>query len=453
MNVILIILDSLRRDHLGCYGNNWIKTPNLDRFSGTSATFEMAYPESLPTIPIRRSIHTGIRTFPFRDYKIPKGGHVKIYGWQPIPDGQVTLAEILRHEGYRTAFITDVYHQFKPGMNFHRGFDEWRWIRGQEGDAYNSNPVLDLEPYTSEAGMCNKKILSRYLSNTSGRREERDYFGPRVFSEAERWIRENHDVDRFFLCIDSFDPHEPWDPPEKYVDLYDPGYTGKNVIAPMYRDWQDYLSEDELKHMKALYAAEVTMVDHWFGKFMHALEETEYSKNTLVAVISDHGHQLGEHGTTGKLPRGLYPELMDIPLIISEPGGEGRGKRVPGMVYNHDLFPTVLSYLDIAAPNEPDGIDLRPMISGEDTCPRDFVTSGYNDFFWIRDSGHTLIHNSRGMGDRLYDLKRDPNQAKDISEDKPHEVMRLKSLLLDDAGGPLPDYNDMVKAAKKDWTM
>jgi arylsulfatase A-like enzyme len=398
-------------------------------------------------------MHTGMRTFPFRNYKIPKGGHVKIYGWQPIPDNQITLAETLRHEGFRTAFITDVYHQFKPGMNFHRGFDEWRWIRGQEGDAYNSSLVFDLKPHTTRSGMCNKNILRRYLANTSKRRSEEDYFAPRVFSEAERWIRENSGADRFFLCIDSFDPHEPWDPPQKYVDLYDPDYSGQSVITPMYRNWQDYLSEEELGHMRALYAAEVTMVDHWFGEFMRSLEETVASKEILLAVISDHGHQLGEHGATGKLPRGLYPELMDIPLMISGPDGEGRGKRVTDMVYNHDLFPTIISYLDLEAPSQPDGMNLRPLICGEKIGTRPYVTSGFNDFFWIRDSRYALIHNSRGKGDKLYDLKKDPNQDSDISKEEPQEVERLKSLLLEDAGHPLPNYTEMIKSAKRDWTM
>jgi arylsulfatase A-like enzyme len=338
-------------------------------------------------------------------------------------------------------------------MNFHRGFDEWRWIRGQEGDAYNSEPFLDLEPYTSRSGKCNRSVLRRYLSNTSGRQAEEDYFGPRVFSEAERWIRDNRNADSFFLCVDSFDPHEPWDPPQEYVDLYDPGYSGKRVIAPMYRDWQEYLNEEELQHMKALYAAEITMVDRWFGRFMRAMDETDVRGDTLVAVISDHGHQMGEHGPTGKLPRGLYPELMDIPLMVSDPLGEGQGRRIPGFVYNHDLFPTVLSYLDLEAPMRPDGIDLRPLMREENSSLRSHVTSGFNDFFWIRDSDYALIHSSRGAGDSLFNLKQDPGQETDISEEEPDEIARLTNLLLEDAAGSLPNYIEMIKAAKQDWAM
>ena len=95
MNVILVIIDSLRRDHLGVYGNDWIKTPNLDALAKESLRFDRSSPESLPTILARRAIHTGIRTFPFRDWQKWYDEDVSLWGWQPIPRGQVTLAEIL----------------------------------------------------------------------------------------------------------------------------------------------------------------------------------------------------------------------------------------------------------------------------------------------------------------------------------------------------------------------
>ncbi|UCG64742.1 MAG: sulfatase-like hydrolase/transferase, partial [Deltaproteobacteria bacterium] len=140
MNVILIVLDSLRADHVGCYGNTWIKTPNLDAFAEESALFERCFPESLPTVPARRAIVTGNRLFPFREWQPDprKGKAFAVPGWEPLRDTDTTLSEILLEAGYRTAFITDTFHVFKPSMNFHRGFDEWRWVRGQEGDPYSS---------------------------------------------------------------------------------------------------------------------------------------------------------------------------------------------------------------------------------------------------------------------------------------------------------------------------
>src|SRR5918995_3880794 len=94
-NVVLIIMDSLRKDHVGAYGNDWIQTPNLDALAEESLLFSRAYPESLPTICARRAIHTGLRTWPFRNWRRYKGIDVGLQGWQPIPNDQVTLADMM----------------------------------------------------------------------------------------------------------------------------------------------------------------------------------------------------------------------------------------------------------------------------------------------------------------------------------------------------------------------
>src|SRR3712207_2559860 len=135
MNVVVVILDSLRKDHIGAYGNPWIKTPNLDALARESLRFSRAYPESLPTICARRAIHTGKRSFPFKD-RPSEQANAPSYGWLPIPPDQPTLAETLEAAGYQTMLVTDTYHQFRPPMDFNRGFKAYRWIRGQENDPY-----------------------------------------------------------------------------------------------------------------------------------------------------------------------------------------------------------------------------------------------------------------------------------------------------------------------------
>ena len=128
MNVILVILDSLRRDHVGAYGNDQMSRPTLDALAMEGLRFSRAHPEAMPTIPARRAIHTGFRTWPTR---------APAYGWKPIPEEQPTLAEILKGQGYRTLLITDTYHEFvPPSTNFDRGFDVFRTIRGQAKDRY-----------------------------------------------------------------------------------------------------------------------------------------------------------------------------------------------------------------------------------------------------------------------------------------------------------------------------
>src|SRR5215204_6924488 len=109
-NVVVVIIDSLRRDHVGAYGNDWIKTPNLDALAKESLLFTRSYPESIPTIPARRAIHTGVRTWPFRDWHPVSDDGFKPYGWAPVPEDQVVLAEVLSAEGINTNIVTDNLH-------------------------------------------------------------------------------------------------------------------------------------------------------------------------------------------------------------------------------------------------------------------------------------------------------------------------------------------------------
>ncbi len=106
MNVVLVNLDSLRRDHVGAYGNGWIETPNLDALAGESLRFTRPYPESIPTINARRAIYTGVRTWPFRDWEPQRGETFYPAGWQRMPEDQTSLAETLAENGYETALIT-----------------------------------------------------------------------------------------------------------------------------------------------------------------------------------------------------------------------------------------------------------------------------------------------------------------------------------------------------------
>ena len=135
MNLVIIVSDTFRWDYLGSYGNDWIETPNLDALAAESALFLDAYGEGLPTIPARRVIMTGRNIVPC-EYRPQKSDSIQQHGWHPLYDEDVTLAEHLKEQGYFTAFFNDVYHLMKPGKNFHRGFDQWFWIRGQEGDPY-----------------------------------------------------------------------------------------------------------------------------------------------------------------------------------------------------------------------------------------------------------------------------------------------------------------------------
>jgi arylsulfatase A-like enzyme len=444
-NVILVIADSLRKDHVGCYGNDWIRTPNIDGFAKEAVMYTKAYPESLPTIPVRRAIYTGRRVFPFEPVRRMRKGipWIANAGWQPLSDEDVTLSEVFKAAGYRTALIGDNYHLFEPGMNFNRGFDEWVFMRGQEWDKYRSAQLIregELERYLTPKlrGTTVEKLLRRYLSNVYFRRSEEDWFAPQTFREAIRWLEENRDAERFLLILEPFDPHEPWDPPHEFVEMYDPNYQGREVITPKYGP-PDYLTERELRHMRAHYAGEVTLLDKWFGFFLEKFYELNLDKNTVLVFISDHGHQLGEHNLTGKVAWGLYPELLDIPLLIKHPESVGSGEKVDEYVYDHDLFPTICHLAGVGHGQIVDGINILSYVERESVEEkRSYVTSGFASYLMYRDDEYWFISNREGEEAQLYNLKEDPKLQKNIAQQQPELAETIFQKIVEDAGGFLP---------------
>ena len=442
MNVVLVIIDSLRKDHVGAYGNDWIQTPNLDALAKESLRFTRAYPESLPTICARRAIHTGIRTFPFKDR--PSGqANAPVYGWLPIPPGQPTLAETLEAAGYQTMLVTDTYPQFRPPMDFSRGFDAYHWIRGQEKDLYK--PPLSL----SDREMRERYLVygeaykaRQYLANTRDRKTEEDWFAPKVFLRATEFLEGASKREPFFLVVDNYDPHEPWDPPEEYTSLYDDPYDGPEPFTSLYGT-DDYLTERQLKRMRGLYAGEVTMMDTWLGNFLGKMEKLNLFENTLLILLSDHGHALGEHGYTGKPHYALWPELTDIPFFVRHPGGKGAGETSDFYASTHDVAPTILGFLGIEPEQPMDGEDLSVLFDGgnKELEPRPHFTLGYGEFVWARNEGYAMFGRNNGARARLYDLTNDPNMNEDVAGSNRDVVRRMfDEFVLGDAGGPLPTY-------------
>ena len=441
MNVVLVILDSLRKDHVGAYGNDGIETPSLDALAAGSLRFTRAYPESIPTLPARRAIHTGLRTWPFRNWDPPEGETFVPAGWQHIPEDQTTLSEILLlKQSFNTTLLSDTHHLFKASMNFQRGFRLFDWVRGQERDRYRPTMRVSQErvdqmvvPGNSES-MVDK--VRQYLANTQGREDEKDWFAPRVFSMASEFVGAADDGQPFFLVVDCFDPHEPWDPPDRYVSRYD----GPEPIVPEYSD-AGWISERELERMRELYAGEVTMTDRWLGRFLETLDSSDFAQETLLVVLSDHGVALGEHDATGKPFWALYPEITDIPFFVRHPEGKGAGETSDFYASTHDVAPTVLGFLGVEPEQPMDGEDLSVIFDGGRPQERNHFTLGYDEYVWARDDRYVMVSRNDGAQARLYDLTNDPNMNEDVAGSNQDVVRRMfDEYVLGDAGGPLPRY-------------
>lgn len=448
MNIVLIILDTLRQDHVGAYGNGWIVTPNLDRLASESVLFTRCYPESLPTLPVRRALHTGKRTFPFHGHSDYKGDFGGAPGWGPIPEEQDTVAEILSALGYRTAFISDTYHQFKPSKNFHRGFQEWTWIRGQEGDCYRTGPAVPAErlvthiPDSLQDNPRLERFLRRYLRNNSYRQTEQDYYPARVFTEAARWVWDNQDADKFFMVVDSFDPHEPWDPPVYYRQLYDPDDDVVDVIHSLYDRWEGQLTPRQVKRVQASYAGEVTMVDRWLGYFIETLRYTGWLQDTVVAVISDHGHNLGidpgDKGLISKQGQPMTHAVADLAMMIRHPNGVGAGTECDALCYNHDLTSTLMAMIGAQPEQEMDGVDLWP-IALSNAKGRKHVTVAWGPLVTVITDDWWYNADMWGKAPLLYAVRDDLDLEHDLTQQHPEVCELLRLLAVEDAGGEIPE--------------
>ena len=442
VNVILVILDSLRKDHIGVYSNDRIQTPNLDALAKESLRFGRAYPESLPTLCARRAIHTGMRTWPFRNFVRLPGETFQPAGWQPIPEQQTTLSETLFASGYSTTMFADTQPLFHPSMNFQRGFGVFEWLRGQERDRFRPKlgvPEEQIRQRTvpgNDANMVDK--VRQYLANTKDRKTEEDWFAPRLFTRGMDYLEQAEAGQPFFLVLDSFDPHEPWDPPEEYVGLYSDGYEGRDPIVPNYGA-SDWLDDAELERMKALYSGEVTMVDRWLGHFLDKMESTGRMQDTFLVVLADHGVALGEHGYTGKPYNALWPELTDIPFFIRSPDGRGAGQTSDYFASTHDVAPTILGALGLVPPQQLDGQYLTLLMGDSEPAPRDHFTFGYNQYVSTRDDRYAMISVNDRSDAKLYDIQKDPGMNRDIAAENQDVIRQIfDDYVLKDAGGPLP---------------
>lgn len=367
-NAILIISDTLRRDHLGCYGNNTINTPYIDEFARKSVVFNKAYTASFPTVPNRHDFLTGRYTYSYM-------------GWAPLPDNETVISEILKKNGYSSMMVIDTPHIMKNAYNYQRGFTAWEWIRGQENDRFRTAPKkIKLQAAPNKLRNPDVTVV-QHRRNIASRQYEKDCFCAKTMTKTMEWLERNYKLKNFFLYVDTFDPHEPWDPPQWYIDMYDPKYEGDEVNYPVY-GFADYLSERELKHMRAMYAGEVTLVDRWVGKLLQKIEDMGLFENTVIFLTTDHGFLHGEHGLTGKsiISQGghcqipLFEEIAHVPLIVKFPGVAP--SRNEAFVQPPDVVPTILDLFGIKIPDFINGKSYSDILKGIKKSHREFsITS------------------------------------------------------------------------------
>ena len=452
LNVVLIVSDTFRRDHLGYNGNTQIRTPHLDRFSEKATRFDYAFPASFPTVPARADLMTGKHTFSY-------------LGWSPLPADETTLAQRMTDAGYRTFGVADTPFVVRRGYGYDRGFTDFHWVRGQ---AYG--PSRDVV--------------------TSQWRNESDYFAPTTMRIASEWLEQHHN-DKFFLYVDTWDPHEPWHPPKHYIKLYNENYANELSAHPTYWDWKEAgFTQRDIEVAHTHYCAEVTMVDRAIGGLLERIESLGLMENTIIVFLSDHGFYFGEHGLWGKgrfksefgyylgpaknQPQSqltyrledtnevtseitgewyrspLYEEVTRVPLLIHAPGYENQ--QIDALVSLPDVMPTILELAGVEIPDTVQAQSIVGLLNGERNKIHDFVVSTWpmyiagqqirvvddeerrmreNQPSTIRDETWSLLYSVAGEPVELYNLIDDPKQEKNVFADHKEVAERLHQQFLE----------------------
>jgi arylsulfatase A-like enzyme len=446
LNVIVLVSDTFRADNLEAYGSQWVQTPYLNQFAKEAAIFESFYPEGMPTVPIRRQLYTGRRIAPTHTYF--QQSTMQAFGWHPLYLEDVTLSETLQAAGYQTALIADVYHIMKPGLNFHRGFNYYEWIRGQEIDFYAQAPrqLPDLsEIFPADfielvktsggdrSGDALPKFMNQYLANRKRWKQYGDSITEQTAKAGIRWLKENHDQGPFYLHVEIFDPHEPWDPPAHFLEKYLKEPTKHSWMEPPYDHVQ--VPEEGVKRFRANYAGEASNVDYWYGQVLETVKQLNLDKNTVIVFLSDHGALLNEQGQWLKGPEKIRKQVVHVPLLIHVPGNQIAGKRVPGFAQTPDVAPTILGRLGLKPSSRVTGEDLWPYVSGEKTNARDHVVSSFGAIAAVRtpEWNYSAVWNHEkqkgAYTPQLYDLKKDPDELKSVAEQNPSVVKDLQAKL------------------------
>jgi len=285
-----------------------------------------------------------------------------------------------------------------------------------------------------------------HLANTAHVQDEEDTTTARVFKWAARFVEDNEAGQPFFLLVDCFDPHEPWEAPEKYYEFYgDPDYRGRRIVHCRYGPAERFgYTPDEVEYVKAQYAGLVTLVDTWFGKFIAKLDALGLGANTAVFFISDHGTNFCENprNVIGKPEDSMYPGVMQLPFLVRLPGGQCAGQTNDDLVYDIDLTATVYDLAGIHSEQGLDGQSLMPLLGGAGTWKRrEYVTCRYGHSLCYIDERSWVLTHVDGIPQEIFDLESDPHCTRDIKDTADQSRFKVAwERLLADAGGSFPDY-------------
>ncbi len=487
-NVLFIICDALRWDHLGCYGNKEVHTPNIDRLANRGMTFTNYFGANSICMPNRATLLTGL---------YPNSHGVRSNGMK-LSEAVPTLTQTLVKRGWHTASIGKIHHQFWMGSFSHKNKSAeniYDWVldeKKQRKKPVGKNFPLPYYGYQEvELVIGNGSVCSGHYTewldakNPEISKETRDrcydlnqlfdlfcdpvpeelnsstYITERTMDFFERHSNGDYGEKPFYLHCSFPDPHYPVAPPERFLDMYPP----ENISVPEnFEDTEnlyshpflkEYLTSyegamfkrallrettvEEMQKLKAYTYASISYIDECVGQIIEKLETLGLDKNTTVIFTSDHGDLMGDHGLLFKGPC-PYNNITQIPLIWKGAGNRQPGQRCNSLISSVDYAPTLLSWLGISERFHPDmeGMNMVPLFDKPDLEIREAcMVEGDEEIgpmqsrlrkVITKDYSITVYENIPNYAD-IYDRKKDPLEVHNLWHDP--EFTDKKYLLLD----------------------
>ena len=407
-NFLFLLADDQRADSIHAYGNNYIKTPNLDKLIARGFSFRQNYclgsNGGAVCVPSRAMINSG-RSYFNVDSKIT---------------GVKIMPELLRENGY-TTFATGKWHNKEK--SFLRGFEKGKALYFGGMADHTKVSVVDPGP---EATFVNKRVGEKFSSE--------------LFTNAAIEFLENHKEDKpFYAYVAYTAPHDPRNPPMKYRQMY---YKNRPPLPKNFKPQHPFdnghmvgrdenlapwpRTEDVIRDQLAEYYGLVTHLDEHIGRVLEALRKSRHADNTIIIYAADHGLALGSHGLLGK--QSIYEHSMGCPLVFAGPGIP-EGSSTKAFSYLLDIFPTVCGLTGLKAPAGVEGKDLRPIWEGRTDGVRDSVFLSFSKIQRsVRDERWKLIRYPQINHTQLFDLKNDPDELNNLA-DEPSQAGRVKQML------------------------
>ena len=430
-SALVVAVSNLRFDHVSVYGSDRaVDTPNMDELAKDSLRFKNAMPESMPGVPAQRSLITGMRSFPFRDWKRTEG-FAAFPGWGPVHSIHPLVTEVMRAGGVEATYVTD-----SPFLRGGR-FSDFRRPNGAKDPA---PPVLAGEDPSAED-------IERDMIDALDRDE---VAAERTIDTGIELLGDLARGGPFFLGLDGLDPQDTVEVPSAYVEKSD-GEPIRQAGPPYAPIYEVSLEDSTIDRVRERYEDYVRNVDGMVGRLMDEMDSAGLLDRTIVWFLSHNGIALGEHGMMGRAAPTSYREAHFVPYFLRDPEGRRAGDESFYFASTHDVAPTLLSAMDMVIPGKMDGEDLTALLEDEDPPKRHFFSSaipagmlaGNNRWLYVvaGDNRQKALYDGDeeddGEGDERWE-----EEDHDQIRDHPTASERLFNILQAEAGGTFPDFDE-----------